>query len=152
MLVHKQLVCQRYPVWSHIKHTGFLWHTNCLCTNIFDPLLYWPDNDPIWGSKYVAHVITFNIISNEKLCFDRDKTYSKYYQTAFVETPSFASLTLTLWKLLIVLHPVSLYVMDGENEESCHEVLFNLRSVCDRNTGIGVTDLWEWGSKLIKIF
>jgi len=36
--------------------------------------------------------------------------------------------------------------MDGGNEQSCHIILFQSRSVCNRNSGIGAKGVWEWGS------
>jgi len=33
--------------------------------------------------------------------------------------------------------------MDGGNEQSCHKILFQIRSICDRNTSIGATGLWK---------
>jgi len=42
--------------------------------------------------------------------------------------------------------------MDGENEQSCHKIFFQSRSICDRNTSFGAKGLWEWGSEPIKLF
>jgi len=42
--------------------------------------------------------------------------------------------------------------MDGGNEQSCHKILFQSQSICNRNSRIGAKDLWEWGSELIKLF
>jgi hypothetical protein len=42
--------------------------------------------------------------------------------------------------------------MDGGNEQSCHNILFQSRSVCDKNTSIGAEGFWEWGSEPLKRF
>jgi len=34
----------------------------------------------------------------------------------------------------------------------CHNILFQSRSICDRNSSIGAKGLWEWGSEPIKLF
>ena len=36
--------------------------------------------------------------------------------------------------------------------ESCHNILFQSGSFCDRNTSIGAVGLWEWGSERIERF
>jgi len=36
--------------------------------------------------------------------------------------------------------------------ESCHKILFQNRSICDRNTSIGAKGLLEWASEQIKRF
>ena len=36
--------------------------------------------------------------------------------------------------------------------ESCHKILFQSWSVCNRNTSISAKGLWEWGCEPIKCF
>jgi len=33
--------------------------------------------------------------------------------------------------------------MDGGNEQSFHKILFQSRSICDRNTSVGANGLWN---------
>ena len=49
---------------------------------------------------------------------------------------------------------VSFFLCHGWQKwtESCHKILFQSRSICNRNTSIGAKGLWEWGSELIKSF
>jgi len=42
--------------------------------------------------------------------------------------------------------------MDGGNEQSCHKILFQSRSICGRNTGIGAKVLWNEGLNRSKVF
>jgi len=40
----------------------------------------------------------------------------------------------------------------AEMNREFHKILFQSRSVCNRNTSIGAKGLWEWGSEVIKHF